>query len=460
MADLAGTLAAPAATPDTARSQDAGARRAAGEPLAAEPALTPPGPASPLARQLAQVIWPQRKPGAVSAPGRLPASVTQAVGSSGGGRRLDSATRIAMEPAFGTDLSGVRLHSDRRAAQAARDIDAYAFTHGEDIFFGAGQFRPATTDGHRLLAHELAHVMQQRDSGGAQLQPYASVEVSRPGDRCEREADRIADDAVRGRPPAIGKAQVRRVLRMTKPDSAMTSAAGGVAGNGASNSVIKRKQCHCDAASGSSDMCAECAEQQSAVQRDPIQASGPSHLPPSVTQAIQGGGGDRLPEANRAHMESAFGADLSGVRIHRDPDAAHAANDISARAFTVGQEIYSGAGQYDPGTKQGNRLLAHELTHTLQQASGAVTAQADTPISSPADPLEREAEAVAASIGNPSPQQPLRPGLTTPPMVQGAWYDFAVGAAEWVGARSRPAPVPHGEGRSGSGARSRKARSS
>jgi hypothetical protein len=293
MADRCGTFAAPAATPDAVRSQDAPARRAAGEPPAAEPALTPPGPAPPLARQLTQVIWPQRKPGAVSAPGRLSASVTQAVGSSGG-RPLDSATRVAMEPAFGTDLSGVRLHSDRHAAQAARDIDAYAFTHGEDIFFGAGQFRPATTDGRRLLAHELAHVMQ---------------------------------------------------------------------------------------------------------------ASGPSHLPPSVTQAIQGGGGERLPDVNRAHMESALGADLSGVRIHRDPDAAHAANDISAHAFTVGQEIYFGAGQYDPGTKQGNRLLAHELTHTLQQASGTVTAQAETPISSPADPLERDAEAVAASIGNPSPQR-------------------------------------------------------
>jgi hypothetical protein len=117
------------------------------------------------------------------------------------------------------------------------------------------------------------------------------------------------------------------------------------------------------------------------------------------------------------------------VRIHRDPDAAHAAHDISARAFTVGQDIYFGAGQYDPGTKQGNRLLAHELTHTVQQGSGTVTAQADTPISSPTDPLEREAEAVAARIGNPSPHQPLRPQFTTPPIVQGSWYGSVVDAA-------------------------------
>ena len=89
------------------------------------------------------------------------------------------------------------------------------------------------------------------------------------------------------------------------------------------------------------------AAQPIAVQRDPIQTSGASHLPPSVEQAIEGGGGERLPDANRAHMESVLGADLSGVRIHRDPDAAHAANDINARAFTIGQDIYFGARQYD-----------------------------------------------------------------------------------------------------------------
>jgi peptidoglycan hydrolase-like protein with peptidoglycan-binding domain len=220
------------------------------------------------------------------------------------------------------------------------------------------------------------------------------IDTGHDGDRQTPGAVRTAEQghSTRTLQRAIGNAQVCRVLRMTTPGSAMTSAAGGVAGNGADN--------------------AECAEQQSAVQRYPVQASGPSHLPPSVTHAIQGGGGERLPDANRAHMESALGADLSGVRIHRDPDAAHAAHDISARAFTVGQDIYFGAGQYDPGTKQGNRLLAHELTHTVQQGSGTVTAQADTPISSPADPLEREAEAVAASIGHPSPHQPPRPRLS------------------------------------------------
>ena len=268
------------------------------------------------------------------------------------------------------------------------------------------------------------------------------IDAGRDGDRQTMGDDRTIEHAhsTRTLQRTIGNAQLCRVLRMAEPGSAMTSLGDPHPGDLAGNSPNKPKQCHCDGASGASDMCAECAEQQGNVHRYATQASGASHLPPSVTQAIQGPGGERLPDPNRAHMESALGADLSGVRIHKDPDAAHAADDIDARAFTVGQDVYFGAGQYDPGTKRGDHLLAHELTHTLQQASGDVTTQADTSISSPADPLEREAEAVAGNIGNPreptpSPQQPLRPRLTTPPMVQGSWYDPFVAAGEWVGGK-------------------------
>jgi hypothetical protein len=103
-----------------------------------------------------------------------------------------------MELALGAALGGVRLHSDARAAQAARDVNAHAFTHGQEIFFGAGRLRPDTADGRRLLAHELAHVVQQADGTGPQLKSDGSAEISRPGDPHEREADRIADHVLRG----------------------------------------------------------------------------------------------------------------------------------------------------------------------------------------------------------------------------------------------------------------------
>ncbi len=70
-------------------------------------------------------------------------------------------------------------------------------------------------------------------------------------------------------------------------------------------------------------------------------------------------------------MESRFGADFSDVRIHTGAEAAQLSRDLQAQAFTHGRDIYFGAGRYDPGTETGKRLLAHELTHTIQQTGGA-----------------------------------------------------------------------------------------
>lgn len=85
--------------------------------------------------------------------------VVHAVLKSGGD--LDTTTRAFMEPRFGYDFSGVRVHNDSQAAESARSVNALAYTVGRSVVFGAGQFAPQTTQGRRLLAHELAHVVQQ-----------------------------------------------------------------------------------------------------------------------------------------------------------------------------------------------------------------------------------------------------------------------------------------------------------
>ena len=79
----------------------------------------------------------------------------------GGGRPLDSETRSFFEPRFGYDFSGVRLHTDSNAAETAKSINARAFTLGSDIVFGSGEYRPESSQGKRLLGHELTHVVQQ-----------------------------------------------------------------------------------------------------------------------------------------------------------------------------------------------------------------------------------------------------------------------------------------------------------
>jgi len=203
--------------------------------------------------------------------------------------------------------------------------------------------------------------------------------------------------------------------------------------------AIQRK-CGCGNMAGASGECAECQAKEPMVQRQATEADAPSSLPPSVTEAMQSGGGEPLPETSRAQMENALGADLEGVRIHTSSLAARAAHDINAKAFTVGQNIYFGTGQYQPDAQTGQHLLAHELTHTVQQTNGRSLIQPDALISQPDDPLEREAETVANMVGQENQaavsfQQsaPTQPRLATKPIVQRAWYDVITEGAEWVG---------------------------
>ena len=82
--------------------------------------------------------------------------------SKGGGSPLSDEARSFMEPRFGTDFSDVKVHTDSSSVQMNQDIQAQAFTHGQDIYFNSGKYSPDTNEGKSLLAHELTHVVQQR----------------------------------------------------------------------------------------------------------------------------------------------------------------------------------------------------------------------------------------------------------------------------------------------------------
>ena len=83
------------------------------------------------------------------------------------GQPLDSTTRAFMDPRFRHDFSNVRVQADAKASQSARAVDARAYTVGQDVVFGAGEYAPGTFGGQRLLAHELTHVVQQGANGPA-----------------------------------------------------------------------------------------------------------------------------------------------------------------------------------------------------------------------------------------------------------------------------------------------------
>src|SRR4051794_5983442 len=100
----------------------------------------------------------QRAPSTVGDPSAAVASLA----STGGGQPLDTATRARFEPRFGVDFANVRTHADSESAGTAVALGARAFTVGDHIFFGAGEFQPNSANGQRLLAHELTHTIQQQ----------------------------------------------------------------------------------------------------------------------------------------------------------------------------------------------------------------------------------------------------------------------------------------------------------
>jgi hypothetical protein len=111
----------------------------------------------------------------------------------GAGQPLPSDVANRFGEQLGTDLAGVRVHHDTEADQVARSVQATAFTHGTDIYFTAGAYAPGTGSGQHLLAHELAHVAQQRAGTGGST---SGTVIGRADDPAEREADAMASGVV------------------------------------------------------------------------------------------------------------------------------------------------------------------------------------------------------------------------------------------------------------------------
>jgi Domain of unknown function (DUF4157) len=105
----------------------------------------------------------------------------------GGGSSLDTGVADRLSPSLG-DLSDVRVHTSDTADALNTAVAARAFATGSDVYFAKDQYKPNTTDGDRLIAHELAHVVQQRGAPTS-----GPLTVSQPGDTLEREADDVAD---------------------------------------------------------------------------------------------------------------------------------------------------------------------------------------------------------------------------------------------------------------------------
>lgn len=163
----------------------------------------------------------------------------------------------------------------------------------------------------------------------ARIAPQAKLPIGTPGDRFEREADQVADAVMRGSPAAVTATSPPPVQRA----------------------------------------CAACSQEEETIRGAPQGSTlnTSANVTGGITHAR--GGGAPLGGAARAFFEPRFGQDFSNVRVHDDANAHGLARSLIARAFTVGNDIFFDRGEYAPTTEAGRRLLAHELTHVVQQRS-------------------------------------------------------------------------------------------
>ncbi len=197
-------------------------------------------------------------------------------------------------------------------------------------------------------------ILQRVSDAGGEDAREPSLSVSMPSDPAEQEAERVADSIVDGERVKVDRAPAK----VSVPRAANEDERGGEPG----------------------------AEP---LVRDVLETSGAP-----------------LDAASRARLEPSFGQDLSSVRVHTDAPAARSAEAVSAKAYTVGDHIVFGAGQYAPHTDAGTHLLAHEVTHVVQQSQG-LSRSPDEEIKVQRDETDNgpgtAGSAAAASAGSPPP---------------------------------------------------------
>jgi Domain of unknown function (DUF4157)/Bacterial toxin 34 len=348
-------------------------------------------------------------------------------GLRGGGQPLSEPMRAFFEPRFGHDFSRVRVHSDGRAAESASAVNALAFTLGQNVVFGSGRYAPNTVEGRNLLAHELTHVVQQTPflshknptiqrspeeaSSTATLSRTMiaedSVEELAPGQMKKSEflaelhtaVCQTAEEAIAGTGRSTegcpyldywfgyysgqDSQHIERAIHKYAPEASSVTTASEyisliVARVRRSVEVWARTGEMMGVPEGVPTAMPETTptasnEDSSAENRNiffkglaggPVEGGDP--------RAIQAelGSGHTLDGNVKSRMESVFGVNFSGVRIHTDPTAQRLSSRLSARAFTLGGDIAFGGGEYQPGTLIGDALIAHELAHVLQQGNG------------------------------------------------------------------------------------------
>lgn len=221
-----------------------------------------------------------------------------------------------------------------------------------------GDLSRATITGALRHGHDFSRI-SIHSLAGAKIQ--TKLQINRAGDQYEQEADAVAD----------------QVLRMPEPGTTSPHAeVSGFLNQSESAWPIQRLSANRSPALEDAVVIEDgenLAEQPVQTLRPPGQTSGLTTIAKGLANSAQDG--VPLGSTVRQFMEPRFGVDFSRVRIHANRRAAALSRSISARAFTHGRHVYFNEGEYQPDTHDGKRVLAHELTHVIQQGGSRSTQQ-------------------------------------------------------------------------------------
>jgi hypothetical protein len=307
---------------------------------------------------------------------------------------------------YGPNLADAHLLIDKKAGM---ELVAELYFKSSDaahweILARLGLIKSGTKTGYFGEQEILKAIRSSAPKPPVKVQP--KLTDNQPGNSFEQEADLVAD----------------QVMRMTD------------------STGIQRKCSTCEEEDKLQRKCAECEEEEKKTGLHRKQSGAGSQFAPSAVQAVLNSAGRPLDPATRAFMEPRFGYDFSGVSIYTDDHAARSAQAINAEAYTFGHRIVFNQSRYAPETQAGKLLLAHELTHVVQQTNPAVTRGYTSP---PAMTVQRQDPPAAPQPApvpapseepEPEPKPPQGPTLMMakpPHFPQGPLTCWASAIASW-----------------------------
>lgn len=308
----------------------------------------------------------------------------------GSGSPLSKEARAFMEPRFGADFSQVKIHTNSSAVQMNKELSAQAFTHGNDIYFGAGKYNPGTSDGKQLLAHELTHVVQQTGAKQLQRQPITDLRFNQETPHKIQPSPALHSpqcatiqrfqENPQSQTPGDNKANKDRKT----PNSASATAKSNTSGSGAAPTLTQKRE--------------------NVAATAPAKEKGDKRDGNAIARAQEGSESSGIAKAAKAQS----GSNATSAKLHSDNSGAVPDNtgaNVSAPGTKNAQLKSPASPQEDPAfqsvVNQAKGVAKQEKQHDSAQAESKEAQDAAQP---PGNEVESKAQ--DRQVGEMNQQQP------------------------------------------------------